>query len=520
MKKKFIFTAIIIAVLTFSLAMVVGAESFTLTSDAGDKKAGDTVSLWDDGGNALVWYVNDEAKLVSQRAIDLTVEFLAQDQPYTQVGRLPAVSGADSISAIKLGDTELQSQNGQKRLVVANLQDLSFAYIYSSNSTTLFTNSTGLQAIYLPDTVKRLAEGSFMGCTNLTYIDMGDSVQIVWNKVFQGASSIERIDFSNTTLYVGENVFYGCSSLNEVHFGSSMQHFPQYFMKGTGNQQIDVYLPTTITNFGAPYNNFLTIFFTGTEEQAKAQLPTFGVVNYTFLPYSEFDGTRTTVALKWYAYYDTSECDAFYKGEHKGTDDNDCTTSLLCDVCGATMESSLSSHMLGEVWEYSNGYAQNGTHKVGCTRTGCDYGTTSELFPLFVNKGYTKEEGANGSSIAYGIQIDRTAIATYENATGKKVSYGFIVGSAPENATGDIINSKGESLLKNTVAVDLAAVEQQTFTIYNIKLTDIKTDAQKALRIYCNAYIIVNEQVSYIGEAETEKAVAVTYNNLPVKKEN
>ena len=520
MKKKLFLTIMLFAALTVLLATFISAESFTLTSDIGDKKVGDTVPLWDENGAALVWYVNDEGKLVSCKATDLTEEFLPQTQPYAQVGKLPAVNDADTLSALKLNGSDFQSQSGAKKMVVANLRDLSFEFIYSSGSTTLFTNSQELQAIYLPNTVKRLAEGLFMNCAKLTCVDMGESVQLVWDKVFYGVSSIKRIDFSNTTLYIGNNVFDGCNSVDEIHFGKSMQYFPTYFMKGTRDRPISIYIPTTITNFGAPYNNYLTVFFTGTEEQAKKMLPTFDVIKYTYLPYSEYDGLKTSVSLQWYAYYDTSECDAFYKGVHTGKDDGNCTTDVLCEICGATMESAYDSHALGEVYLYENGYTQNGIHKIGCTRHGCDYGTSEALNALFVNKGYTKEEGANGSSIAYGIQIDRQAISEYEKATGKKVTYGFIVGSAPSNPTGDIVNAKGESLLQNTVAVDFTAIEQQTFTIYNVKLTDIKTDAQKALSIYCNAYIIVNEEISYVGENETTKAVAVTYNNLPVKKES
>lgn len=118
----------------------------------------------------------------------------------------------------------------------------------------------------------------------------------------------------------------------------------------------------------------------------------------------------------------------------------------------------------------------------------------------------------------YGISINKTAISTYESKTGYKVSYGFVVGSVPNNATGDILNSKGESLLENTIAVDLTGVNYSTYAIYNIKLTSIKTDAQKSLNIYCNAYIIVNEVIKYVGAEETTKAVAVSYNTLPVKE--
>lgn len=206
-------------------------------------------------------------------------------------------------------------------------------------------------------------------------------------------------------------------------------------------------------------------------------------------------------------------------GDHKYTVDDDCTTEHLCTVCEKVIVEAI-AHITEETITYENGYTVKGVHLVYCTNDGCKHKVSTDVNPLFANKGYTKEEGTGASSFAYGIVIDREAIGNYEELTGIKVSYGFVVGMAPDNPTGEIVNTKGESILENTVATDFATVELSKFTVYNIKLTDIKTDTQKALNIYCCAYVIANEEISYIGETESKLAVSVNYNQLPVKKED
>jgi hypothetical protein len=203
--------------------------------------------------------------------------------------------------------------------------------------------------------------------------------------------------------------------------------------------------------------------------------------------------------------------------DHKYTVDNDCTTAHNCTVCKKLMIEAL-EHAMKVVIEYKNGYLVAGTCTNLCTNEGCEHSeepTVAEA--LFVNKGYTKEEGANGSSLAYGISINKEAIDAYENASGETVIYGFVVGAVPTEPTGDLVNENGEILLSSAVLVDFTEIDYSKYSIYNVKLTTIKTDAQKSLSIYFNAYAIVNKNVRYFGEEETEKAVAISYNTLPVK---
>ena len=201
-------------------------------------------------------------------------------------------------------------------------------------------------------------------------------------------------------------------------------------------------------------------------------------------------------------------------GNHIYTVDSDCTTAHNCTVCEKLMIEAL-EHVLKDIIKYENGYMAAGTCTSTCTNEGCEHSAApTEVAALFVNKGYTKDETENGSSLAYGISINKAAIEAYEKASGEVVTYGFIIGAVPDAPTGNLVSANGEILLAGAVAVNLTEIDYSKYSIYNVKLTSITTDNQKALDIYFNAYAIVEGKVRYFGEEETETAVTISYNSI------
>lgn len=136
--------------------------------------------------------------------------------------------------------------------------------------------------------------------------------------------------------------------------------------------------------------------------------------------------------------------------------------------------------------------------------------------PLFDNKGYSRDTA--GTAFAYGISLYRSEIEKYQAKTGNEITYGFILGLADvENPLEQIIDKDGNALIGNSIVADLTDVMFQSLNIYNIKMTNITTDAQRALPIYCNAYVIEVEKVSYIGSIDEKYApVFVKVETMPI----
>ncbi len=480
MKKILILTLMLLSVAAlFSLSVSAkeldDGAYFTLVYDAGDKKAGEDLPLTKDG-EGLIWYINGENILVSVKASEVSLVFEAQDQEKTQIGNLPLESGAPCLKAIKVQDTVIQSIDGTKSIVCANMQSLSFKYIYTNGNTTLFANNNTLQCLYLPSTLKRIPKYSFYACEALAEFDMGESVLLVWERAFSGLKSLKKIKLSNTCLFLGAYAFSGSSCLEEIRLGESMQYIADKILDRTSQERIDFYMPDTVTTFAAPYNNYLTIFYTGSFEQAKSKLPTFGVVTYTFLPYGEFDGACTTEGLKWIAYYDTSLCDAFYDNNHiPAKDDGNCTTAVICQRCEKDVLKAKENHTLSAQISYEKGYLNNGTRTEACLN--CDYKEYDVAYAFFTTGGYSTPEDGRGELVIR-FEINKKAIDEYKSIYGE-LKYGVFAASY------DKILADGNLNGNNSLTIEI----NENYTAFEFRISNFETEEQKAAKLSIGVYV-------------------------------
>ena len=110
-------------------------------------------------------------------------------------------------------------------------------------------------------------------------------------------------------------------------------------------------------------------------------------------------------------------------GEHKYTDDFNCETALICDVCEKTVLDAL-THLIDSVIHYENGYASRGVKVTACQNEGCLHTVgEEEANALFTCLGYSVSEGTRGG-IVIGYTVDSNAIKEYEQSTGKTLKYG------------------------------------------------------------------------------------------------
>ena len=100
-----------------------------------------------------------------------------------------------------------------------------------------------------------------------------------------------------------------------------------------------------------------------------------------------------------------------------------------------------------------------------------------------------------------------------ENPRGDSFNYGFIVGAVPTTEHDQIIDAEGNSLLENTVTASFTDIAFENLTIYNLKMVGISND-QVTTAIYCCAYVIDGESISYMGDSVTTKAVAVSSDSI------
>lgn len=350
---------------------------------------------------------------------------------------------------------------------------------------------TSLEYVYIPASCKAFDGETFNNCKALTTIEFAPNCQLetIDKKSIAESPNLTSITFPNTFLTAGgEAPLRNLSNLKYVNFGASFVGFTGYAsMYSTNNAELVIVLSTTfdIAQYAKELPSNAVILYTGTEKQAEA----FGYS--TMMSYESWVKASKPSGKK--VVYGYNMCEAFYSGDHDETE--------------------VSKKFVGKA------YLSDFVNASSCERCLKNFIVGEPICgALFDDKGYSRAD--DYSAFTYGISLNEKEIAKYELATGNKITYGFILGLAgTESEAGKIIDKNSNALVSNSVVADLTSVKYQALNIYNIKVTGITKAEQISLEIYCNAYVIENESVSYLGSVDEKNVpVCVTVETMPTKK--
>ena len=369
---------------------------------------------------------------------------------------------------------------------------------------------TAIEEICLPASLVSITGGgAFYGCTSLRSVTFASGsvfTTLSGGETFKKCDVLEEVIFPNTLTTLGNSQFHSCPALTTVNFGASIESI------GTnqfgGSVKTSMYISNTLFTTSTPTGNLFSwgsdgkppkfVYYTGSLSEATALLGKFETEgNNQYLvaaklisndDFSKLSDDEKTEAC--YFIYDVNKCDAFYDsvhtwGEAKPTFAGqkyvtDLVNASTCGVC-----------KLNDI--------------VGDPICG----------PLFDDLGYSTED--EGTAFAYAIIVNSANIETYVETTGDTLVYGFIVGLYAENSTGDIINANGEAQIANSLVFDFTEPRYDNLNRFELKFTNI---TNTELGLYCNAYVINDTDVSYIGAVtEDYKAQPITFANLPKKDE-
>ncbi|MDR0472753.1 MAG: leucine-rich repeat domain-containing protein [Treponema sp.] len=121
-----------------------------------------------------------------------------------------AFSGCTSLAAITVAaaNTEFSSVDG----VLYNKTQSSLIQ-YPAGKTGSFT---------IPNSVTRIENGAFYGCSSLTSITIPDSVTNIGDGAFWDCSSLISVTIPNSVTSIGALAFYHCTSLTSVTIGAKV----------------------------------------------------------------------------------------------------------------------------------------------------------------------------------------------------------------------------------------------------------------------------------------------------------
>ena len=565
MKKKLLLTLLIVSVLVCVFAISASASVIYKTSDekvlftAEVKDGGRNFASYvgsfpttDGNGNALTWYVvNTETvntdtvhTVASFNTIDTTGEHasLSDGGQYKYVNQAKELSVVSvyfpddaNVLTISMSDSGYGNAYGHGSdnsnllfLRLPNtLTDLPSRICQATNvidctvadsapfetiSNTAFYDCINLRSVDISANVTLIMGSNhsnngfaFYNCISLVDVDFSENSKLVTidQNAFNSCKALVEITIPNTVVNLGNNAFMYCSSLTTIRLGANAgkgldTYNVQSMLYGCNSLKYvymsDTMVPTSGSHLFDSGASGMVIFYTGDQteyEALKAILTTLKnndkFVNATAM---EWDATKddqyykdlAATENKNYVVYGYNTCNAFYDGKH-------------------TESGTPTYKYSGE--EYLSNYVAISA----CSVCGITDSETVVCGPLFINKGYAKEE--NGSLFTYGIVVDKDEIAKYVAHTGKAFNYGMIV------AAGDLVNDgalfdESAKAIDGTIIIDVTTTK---YTVYQLKMTGIK-DTQKDLSVYACAYVIDGTAVSYIGEETTDSAVAISYNQI------
>ena len=80
----------------------------------------------------------------------------------------------------------------------------------------------GLTSINIPESVKKISEGAFAGCTVLTSVTIPDSVTVIGEGAFCGCWKLTNVNIPNSVREIREWAFSGCKAMTSITIPNSV----------------------------------------------------------------------------------------------------------------------------------------------------------------------------------------------------------------------------------------------------------------------------------------------------------
>lgn len=565
MKKKIFLTLVMTFALALMFVCMASAEEFTHNGKV-DLNAtvtlasGDTVNLFDNEGNALIWFMNG-AELQSIRADDERVKYKAT------YGFNVGNNAVGLVYAYEVSDMWIELESGKiskSSVVVLNMMDDDVKVNEATNNsyldkpvncikTFMWANKI-LEYAYLRLDTAAIQQQAFNGCDKLKYVNLESLTelrQIGGTQTFGGSPLLFKdqvLDLSNTKLVAlsGDGAFNGVkfadikfpASITSINpwclqnTGLTVFRFPQNVATINGSQFNDtkglkeIYINNVTTKIhDRAFNNTALekIYFVGTLSELNALLdntgtgsnaPFWAVVGedranlISYADYKKLDDKSGK-----YVVYNYSYCEAYNEGNHNIVGSNPCVG--VCSVCNDAIISHSNEADLSVSVEYAKGFAQIGTKITACQNKGCTYSESVEMLPLFTCQGFSISKLSDGISL--GFLVNAQAIADYTDITGSTLIYGVFAAAQEKLGVNDIFDAKGNA---NENAIT-AEIKKTDFTAFDIKVTGFVTTEQKTALLALGAYVAVTKNgetvYSYVQSDVPENGAKYSFTSFDIE---
>ncbi|MDE6534584.1 MAG: leucine-rich repeat domain-containing protein, partial [Muribaculaceae bacterium] len=92
----------------------------------------------------------------------------------------------------------------------------------------LFLNGEEVEGLVIPNSLTKIGNYTFYGCSSLTSVEIPNSVTSIGNDVFNGCSGLTSVKIGNSVTTIGDHAFSGCIGLTSVDIPNSVTSIGNY----------------------------------------------------------------------------------------------------------------------------------------------------------------------------------------------------------------------------------------------------------------------------------------------------
>ena len=119
-----------------------------------------------------------------------------------------------AVSLGKCTEANIVIPSTYKGLPVIKIKDSGF---YLSNGDTTF-----IKSVVIPDSVTKIGDYAFRGCTGLTNIIIPEGVTTIGERAFYECRNLSTVILSDSVQFIGEFAFWKCVRLTNLYLGSGL----------------------------------------------------------------------------------------------------------------------------------------------------------------------------------------------------------------------------------------------------------------------------------------------------------
>ena len=113
----------------------------------------------------------------------------------------------------------------------------------------LFLNGIEVKDLVIPESVTKIGDYLFFGCSGLTSVTIPNSITNIGYSAFSGCKGLTSITLHNGIVSTGTNAFNGCSSLTSITIPNSVKSIAQNSFAGCSGLT-SIVIPESVTNIG------------------------------------------------------------------------------------------------------------------------------------------------------------------------------------------------------------------------------------------------------------------------------